>query len=525
MNKSNPLLFIIIVLLLVTVHPAVQCQVEHITVNPRMLNTCNEPAIAVNPVNPENIAIGVNNTYCFYTYNGGRSWSNVKMQSSYGVWGDPTLVFDSEGNLYFAHLSGEPPLSGRWVDRIVIQKSTDGGATWNNGSFTGLNRPKHEDKCWMSIDRDDNLYIAWTEDDQIFNSSDTCKSRILFSYSEDGAETWSEPISINDVDGDCMDGDNTTEGAIPAIGPDGEIYIAWSGPVGIVFDKSLDGGRTFGDDLFISPQIGGWAWGSEVPGVRGNGLPQTLCDTGSSEHSGNIYILWADQRNGPKNPDIFIKKSTDEGVTWSTAVRVNTDSTDRPQFFPWACIDPLTGYMYILFYDRRNTIETGTDVYLAISEDGAETFTNIKISKESFPNDPYVFTGDYINMQFMNGKLYPVWIRVDDGNRNVITSVIDINQIPTGTRERGNYSNLLNQNFPNPFNGNTTISFQVSSPNHVTLKIHDSTGREVAELVNGYKKPGEYNASFDGSGLPEGHYYITLGVGDWSATRNMVLLQ
>ena len=64
------------------------------------------------------------------------------MFSSMGVWGDPSLAFDLDGNLYFAHLSGEPPLSGRWADRIIIQKSTDGGLSWNDGTLYGFKQTK-----------------------------------------------------------------------------------------------------------------------------------------------------------------------------------------------------------------------------------------------------------------------------------------------------------------------------------------------------------------------------------------------
>jgi hypothetical protein len=64
------------------------------------------------------------------------------------------------------------------------------------------------------------------------------------------------------------------EGAVPAVGPEGQVYVAWGGPLGIMLDKSLDGGVTFGRDLFVTDQPGGWAFG--VPGLRrANGMPVT----------------------------------------------------------------------------------------------------------------------------------------------------------------------------------------------------------------------------------------------------------
>ena len=88
--------------------------------------------------------------------------------------------------------------------------------------------------------------MAWTEFDKLFEPDPSYKSRILFSRSTDAGETWGTALSISDVEGNCLDDDSTTEGAVPAIGPDGEIYIAWAGPEGIVMDRSFDGGISFG---------------------------------------------------------------------------------------------------------------------------------------------------------------------------------------------------------------------------------------------------------------------------------------
>ena len=99
-------------------------QFQNIQANSDTLTTCSEPSITLNPTNLDNLVIGVNNTFFLTSFDGGNTWTEGKMFSSMGVWGDPSLAFDLDGNLYFAHLSGEPPLSGRWADRIIIQKST-----------------------------------------------------------------------------------------------------------------------------------------------------------------------------------------------------------------------------------------------------------------------------------------------------------------------------------------------------------------------------------------------------------------
>ena len=521
--------FLLIILWVLCLTSTSHGQFQNIQINSDTLTECNEPGIALNPINPLNIVVGVNNTYFISTFDGGNSWTEGQMFSSYGVWGDPSLAFDLNGNLYFGHLSGEPPLSGRWGDRIVIQKSTDGGLTWSDGTYTGLNRPKFEDKDWLSVDLvsssyKNNIYAAWTEFDKLFTPDTAYKSRIMFSRSTDSGETWSEAMEISDVEGNCMDDDSTTEGAVPAIGPDGEIYIAWAGPEGIVLDRSFDGGITFGDDIFVTEQVGGWGWGYDIEGIYGNGLPQTVCDTSHSPYRGTLYVVWADQRNGYLNPDIFLIKSTDKGITWSETKIVNDDNSSRPQFFPWMCIDPVTGIMYIVYYDRRNTISAMTEVYLARSTDGGESFDNYLISESAFEAQYAEFIGDYTNMAVYNGKIYPVWTRSDQFERSIMMALVDESAL--GVEDNEVVSDFrLYQNYPNPFNPSTKIKYQIADYGFVSLKVYDILGREVAILVNGTQNPGSYEIRFDGSKLSSGTYFCRIKTGNNTETKKMLLLK
>ncbi len=161
-----------------------------------------------------------------------------------------------------------------------------------------------------------NIYMTWTEFDDYGSSNPNDSSRIRFSRSTDRGLNWTNAITISDVSGDCIDEDNTVEGAVPCVGPNGELYVSWAGPLGLMFDKSTDAGNTWGTDTFVSDIPGGWDY--SVTGIyRANGLPITACDTSQSPYRGNIYINWSDQRNGTGNTDIFLSKSTDGGNTWS----------------------------------------------------------------------------------------------------------------------------------------------------------------------------------------------------------------
>jgi Secretion system C-terminal sorting domain/Cohesin domain/Bacterial Ig-like domain (group 2) len=83
----------------------------------------------------------------------------------------------------------------------------------------------------------------------------------------------------------------------------------------------------------------------------------------------------------------------------------------------------------------------------------------------------------------------------------------------------------LSQNYPNPFNPSTNISYQVPVVGHITLKIFDSLGREVATLVNGTSSPGYYDATFNAEKLPSGIYFYRLTASGYVSVKKMVLMK
>lgn len=389
-----------------------------------------EVAIAIDPTNPSRLVAGSNLDFHYYSWDGGLTWTERRLSApAFGVWGDPSIAFDPAGNVFFAHLSNAPEPDGYFIDRIVVQRSTDSGATFDEGVGIGFRPPKQQDKSWISSDLTDSpyrgsLYLAWTEFDEYGSENPDHRSRILFSRSTDAAASWSDPIVVSDVEGDSADNDSTVEGAVPAVGPEGQVYVSWSGPLGIMFDKSLDGGRTFGRDLFVTDQPGGWAFG--VSGLRrANGMPVTLADTSSSPFRGRIYVLWADQRAGGLDTDVFSTYSNDGGETWADPVRVNDDPPGRHQFFHWGEVDPSTGHLHVVFYDRRETTGDATDVYVARSTDGGQTFRNARVSESSFTPSNSIFFGDYNNIAARDGQIYPLWARMDGGRLSIWTALID----------------------------------------------------------------------------------------------------
>jgi hypothetical protein len=83
----------------------------------------------------------------------------------------------------------------------------------------------------------------------------------------------------------------------------------------------------------------------------------------------------------------------------------------------------------------------------------------------------------------------------------------------------------LSQNYPNPFNPTTTIEYQLPVAGHITLKVYDLLGREVATLVNEVQQADYYRVEFDGGRLASGVYFYRLHSGSYSATKRLMFLK
>jgi hypothetical protein len=388
-----------------------------------------EPSISISPVDPNLVVAGSIMDYFHISKDGGKTWKNSKLKSSYGVFGDPVTMIDGKGKIYYAHLSdpkNRPYSSPEFLDRIVVQTSAD-GTSFTDGTFPPGDRLKDQDKHWLAYDpKSNDILMTWTEFDEYGSKAHTCKSRILFSVSRDQGASWSTALPISEIEGDCVDDDETTEGAVPAVGIDGTYYVVWSYNDKIYMDISKDHGLTWlKKDIIIGDQPGGWVF--DIPGIsRCNGMPVIKIDHSNTSTRGNMYVSWADQRNGSNDTDIWCMSSTDQGKTWSTPKRINDDNPGHHQFLSWMDIDESTGFLYFVFYDRRNYTDNQTDVYLAYSSDGLSTVVNKKISESPFLPNSITFFGDYNDISASQGTVRPIWTRLHKDVLSVHTAIINI---------------------------------------------------------------------------------------------------
>ena len=165
------------------------------------------------------------------------------------------------------------------LDRIVVQHSKAGNAVgerWSKGSGAGLNGTKDQDKEWLAVSPSgDRVALCWTEFDHYGSEAAGDSTRILCSTTGRKAKKWTEPVSVSAMEGNCLDGDSTVEGAVPVWIDEMTLGVAWAHGEHIRWNVSEDAGVTFRSyEQYIADIIGGWD--QVIPGIgRANGMPVT----------------------------------------------------------------------------------------------------------------------------------------------------------------------------------------------------------------------------------------------------------
>lgn len=364
----------------------------------------NEFDLSSSPTNALNL-IGGGNDYragsvkCGYyaSQDGGVTWTDgVLPETTYPFQGDPTVSHCADGSAVYVCLSFTNSFQPHG---LFSYRTTNGGLTWS-APTTILNRPTgfpFADKEWVWCDPTasstfaNRLYVSWTD----FGLQ---QSPILLRFSSNAGATWSGNIRVSDG--------SSVQGSVIATSRTGTVYVAWSDAARVGFDRSTNGGQTFGTDVFPSTVV-------EIPSdpvFRRNSFPTMDVDRTTGPNQNNVYIAWSDNRSG--DPDILLVRSTDGGATWSAPVRVNDDAlaNGADQFFPWLAVDP-NGRVIVTFLDRRRfAADRPYEVWGAVSRDGGQTFdTNFLIADVPSNGALNGFIGDYTGLTATSNRLHALW--------------------------------------------------------------------------------------------------------------------
>jgi hypothetical protein len=221
-----------------------------------------------------------------------------------------------------------------------------------------------------------------------------------------------------------------------------------------------------------------------------------------------VHVVWDDQRDG--NREIYYKRSTDGGSSWSGDSRLtnNSAASESPS------VTVSGSVVHVVWYDKR---DGNQEIYHKRSTDGGlswEADNQLTQDAADSWNPSAAMSGSSVHV---------VWHDVRDGNaemyykRNPTGDPTDVENIDLEFPSEFS----LEQNYPNPFNPSTVISYQLPVSSDVTLKVYDVLGNEVATLVNEEKPAGSYEVEFTshsdesaigGQNLSSGVYFYQLKI-------------
>ena len=463
----------------------------------------------------------------YVTSNGGSSWygsdtCNGQYESYH--YGDPGIAIDKNGRFILTRF-GRSPFYG-----LYSHYSTDNGRNWSLQK-----RITEEDLERASVTSDASsisqhygrTYAAWVKFAPPYP--------IDFSYTDNGAESWSTPVSINNPPQRCAGGEIFTD-------KNGKIYICWAGVTDVSpftenyvgFASSSDGGSTWSVKENAFPMNGIQGLLPQKGNIRVNGYPRIAVDTSEGIRNGWIYIITTQKNMDPAgtDPDIILNYSTDSGNSWSDGIRVNKDpiNNGKIQYFPAINVDN-TGGINILYYDDRYTTSDSAGVNLSRSADGGQSWEEYIISSHNFKPQPIGglgqgYQGDNISIVSANNFLFPFWMDNSSGIYQIWTTSIDLSLLDTENEATPNeLSFRLLQNYPNPFNPATTLKITVPELCFVSVKVYDLRGQELATIIGKELPAGDYEYDFDGSTLSSGIYFCRAVAGKYSSVKKMILLK
>ncbi|HZT61245.1 MAG TPA: sialidase family protein [Pyrinomonadaceae bacterium] len=404
-----------------------------------------ETFITINTAQTKNLAAGSNEIFRlpmrgYFTTDGGKNWGGVDLPlpppkgNGLDFGSDPSLAFDSRGNLFYSYIvvffGNGTGVNGT---EMAVARSTDGGKTYPTVNFFSFeNGSNHfNDKPMITTDLNassrfrDQIYVAW---DAASGGSTGGGVRVGAS-SDHGA-------SFSVTRADDPSGPGRAIGASPAVGTNGELYVAWNDYAQnvIAFNRSFDGGKTWDAQRVVSPKT--VPFEIAVPAEfnrKALVYPSLGVDRSNGPHRGRLYCSWNDL-TASGIADIFISYSDDKGATWSSPQPVTDRGYFADRFNHWMSVDPLNGYVSVAFYDTRLDT-TGsrymTDYFLSQSRDGGATWLpNVRVSNQSsnehdcggvYPCDGINYgnqQGDYEGLVSYGGTSYPVWT---DSRRQLVS--------------------------------------------------------------------------------------------------------
>ena len=470
-----------------------------------------EPYMEIDPGNSQHIIVGwmgysvtgLLGIKTIVSFNGGQTWSSPLLLPHFSQGfhsADPSIGFDHAGNLFACYVDyRENPDSGG----IYICKSVNGGMSWHYLSKAmdawSDNDKKPIDRPWLTINPVNNhLYITSKPAPWI-----TAPNRPYFIVSIDDGVTWNPWRYIDDT-GFLVGNFIQAPMAAASVSKNGAfhcMYPSWvfsQNPLpGYIHAKSVDDGGTFSYHGACFSNAG-------VTDTLAKAGGRLACDPADSNHLAFTFIA---SKNG--DPDVFLIESLDDGITWTTPYRVNSDpvGNGKMQDLVWSGFDNKGG-LAIAWRDRRNAPGTGyseaSEIWGAFRwKDSTNFSVNFRISDTlaAYQNVLALAGNDFMNIGVVHDTLVSVWGDTRSGILSIWFSRFSLKSLVSNRVQ-----NIILEPVPQvsiyPDPGNAVFYFK--GDNVFEVDVADVTGKAILHQKN------QHIRQIDLSGEAPGSYILYL---------------
>lgn len=492
-----------------------------------------EPYLSIDPDNSQHFVVAwmgweLNKRIVIKTkvsFNAGKTWSianNLPHTTASYTSADPSIAFDNNGNIFISYIDftgyDVSPLNGG----IYVCKSTNGGLTWESPVevITLYSDPDKRpiDRPWISIDHSTsvnqgNIYIT-----SMNAKGATASYNPYLTVSTDKGNSfnhWRYLDTINWLAGssipqpmptNCVSANGTFYAAYPSYVPSQSFYGQF------ILASSIDGGNNLSHNpIFLSK--------TSVNDTLAKKGYLIRADPSDPNHLAFFYL---DIAYG--DIDVFMRESTDGGINWSNAIRVNDDpiANNRMQDLLWADFDT-DGDLVVSWRDRRNSTDstyiTSSEIWGAFKSKDSTNFTsNFQISDNSVAYDPILAQSgnDFMCIKLVNDTLNAVWGDTGNGKLNIWFQRIGIDGSILPVHLISSDKNPEIFIYPNPTTSNITISGnEIKIINIFTIEgtlVYSQSHRTIHQK--------EINIDF--STLPEGTYLIQCETEQGVVTKKII---
>ncbi|HRE40851.1 MAG TPA: SBBP repeat-containing protein [Ignavibacteria bacterium] len=421
-----------------------------------------------------------------YNNNGNLLWD--KRFSGPGSFFDEprAITTDVNGNIY---ICGRNWMGSNGDDFITLKYSAGGELIWSK-TYNGTGNNNDQANS-IAVDNSGNVFVTG----QSFGVG-TNRDYLTIKYNSNGDTLWTKRYS-----------GTSNRDDIPTV-----IKILNGDPIITGYSYNIMTRNDF-TTIRYNSETGNQTWIAKYNG------PTDSTERAFSMHidnSGNIFVAGDGFKSTPNNLDMLVVKYNSSGVQqWFTYYNHPTLWIDRA--FSVKTDD--FGKVYLGGYSWITNREY--DYNIVCLEPDGKFFWNITYNGPFFKTD-LLYDMVIVNNRFIYAGGYSRGISSNNDYAVVkFSQQVNVNNISTKIPNNIN----LYQNYPNPFNPVTKIKFDIPTQSKVSLKLYDTGGREIKNLLDLELSAGEFEYTLNASDLNSGIYFYVLYSGDYRITKKLVLLK